>query len=179
MSTNYLPLLVGGLGMVAAFVVYRLVAAYPAGEGKVADIAFKIQSGAMAFMRREYLLMWIVAVLVIVAIGLSDLGWDTSLAFFVGALTSSLAGFIGMYTATRANVRTTVAAHNEGAGTALSVAFYGGSVMGLTVAAIAVALPAVVRGPVDFWAFFLFALICFCDAIFCISLWMVNGCVAE
>ncbi|MGD1976014.1 MAG: sodium-translocating pyrophosphatase [Gammaproteobacteria bacterium] len=135
MSTNYLPLLVGGLGMVAAFVVYRLVAAYPAGEGKVADIAFKIQSGAMAFMRREYLLMWIVAVLVIVAIGLSDLGWDTSLAFFVGALTSSLAGFIGMYTATRANVRTTVAAHNEGAGTALSVAFYGGSVMGLTVAA--------------------------------------------
>jgi K(+)-stimulated pyrophosphate-energized sodium pump len=135
MSTNYLPLLVGGLGMVAAFVVYRLVAAYPAGEGKVADIAVKIQSGAMAFMRREYLLMWIVAVLVIVAIGLSDLGWDTSLAFFVGALTSSLAGFIGMYTATRANVRTTVAAHNEGAGTALSVAFYGGSVMGLTVAA--------------------------------------------
>ncbi len=135
MSTNYLPLLVGGLGMVAAFVVYRLVAAYPAGEGKVADIAVKIQSGAMAFMRREYLLMWIVAVLVIVAIGLSDLGWDTALAFFVGALTSSLAGFIGMYTATRANVRTTVAAHNEGAGTALSVAFYGGSVMGLTVAA--------------------------------------------
>jgi K(+)-stimulated pyrophosphate-energized sodium pump len=135
MSTNYLPLLVGGLGMVAAFVVYRLVAAYPAGEGKVADIAVKIQSGAMAFMRREYLLMWIVAVLVIVAIGLSDLGWDTALAFFVGALTSSLAGFIGMYTATRANVRTTVAAHTEGAGTALSVAFYGGSVMGLTVAA--------------------------------------------
>jgi K(+)-stimulated pyrophosphate-energized sodium pump len=135
MSTNYLPLLVGGLGMVAAFVVYRLVAAYPAGEGKVADIAVKIQSGAMAFMRREYLLMWIVAVLVIVAIGLSDLGWDTALAFFVGALASSLAGFIGMYTATRANVRTTVAAHTEGAGTALSVAFYGGSVMGLTVAA--------------------------------------------
>jgi len=135
MSINYLPLLMGGLGLVAAFVVYRLVAAYPAGEGKVADIAVKIQTGAMAFMRREYLLMWAVAVLVILAIGFSDLGWDTALAFFVGALTSSLAGFIGMYTATRANVRTTVAAHQHGAGTALSIAFYGGSVMGLTVAA--------------------------------------------
>ena len=135
MSINYLPLLMGGLGLVAAFVVYRLVVAYPAGEGKVADIAVKIQTGAMAFMRREYLLMWAVAVLVILAIGFSDLGWDTALAFFVGALTSSLAGFIGMYTATRANVRTTVAAHEQGAGTALSVAFYGGSVMGLTVAA--------------------------------------------
>jgi len=135
MSINYLPLLMGGLGLVAAFVVYRLVASYPSGEGKVADIAIKIQTGAMAFMRREYLLMWAVAALVILALGISDLGWDTAFAFFVGALTSSLAGFIGMYTATRANVRTTVAAHGKGAGTALSVAFYGGSVMGLTVAA--------------------------------------------
>jgi len=135
MTINYLPLLMGGLGLVAAFVVYRLVASYPAGEGKVADIAIKIQTGAMAFMRREYLLMWAVAALVILALGFSDLGWDTAFAFFVGALTSSLAGFIGMYTATRANVRTTVAAHDKGAATALSVAFYGGSVMGLTVAA--------------------------------------------
>ncbi len=134
MSINYLPLLMGGLGLVAAFVVYRIVASYPAGEGKVADIAVKIQTGAMAFMRREYLLMWAVAALVILALGFSDLGWDTAMAFFVGAMTSSLAGFIGMYTATRANVRTTVAAHEKGAGTALSVAFYGGSVMGLTVA---------------------------------------------
>jgi K(+)-stimulated pyrophosphate-energized sodium pump len=135
MSIQYLPLLMGGLGLVAAFVVYRLVASYPAGQGKVADIALKIQTGAMTFMRREYLLMWAVAVLVILALGLSPLGWNTALAFFIGALTSSLAGFIGMYTATRANVRTTVAAHEKGAGTALSVAFYGGSVMGLTVAA--------------------------------------------
>jgi K(+)-stimulated pyrophosphate-energized sodium pump len=135
MSTNYIPLFMGGLGLTAAFVVYRLVASYPAGEGKVADIAQQIQSGAMAFMRREYLLLWGVAALTILAIGLSDLGWDTALAFLVGALASSMAGLIGMYTATRANVRTTVAAHEKGAGTALSVAFYGGSVMGITVAA--------------------------------------------
>ena len=135
MSMNYIPLSMGGLGLVAAFVVYRLVASYPAGGGKVADIAAKIQTGAMTFMRREYLLLWAVAALTILAIGLSDLGWDTAFAFFVGALCSSLAGFIGMFTATRANVRTTVAAHEKGAGAALSVAFYGGSVMGITVAA--------------------------------------------
>ena len=70
----------------------------------------------MAFMRREYTLMWGIAAVILVAIGLSDLGWDTALAFFVGALSSSMAGFIGMYTATRANVRTTTAAHEQGAG---------------------------------------------------------------
>ncbi len=134
MNMNYLPLTMGVAGLIAAFVVYRIVAAYPAGEGKVAEIARKIQDGAMAFMRREYTLMWGIAIVILVAIGLSDLGWDTALAFFVGALSSSLAGFIGMYTATRANVRTTTAAHSKGAGTALSVAFFGGSVMGITVA---------------------------------------------
>jgi K(+)-stimulated pyrophosphate-energized sodium pump len=134
MDMNYLPLTMGVAGLIAAFVVYRVVAAYPAGEGKVVEIATKIQVGAMAFMRREYTLMWGIAIAIMIAIGLSDLGWDTALAFFVGALSSSLAGFIGMYTATRANVRTTTAAHTKGAGTALSVAFFGGSVMGITVA---------------------------------------------
>ena len=134
MDMNYLPLAMGVAGLVAAFVVYRVVAAYPAGEGKVAEIGEKIQQGAMAFMRREYILMWGIAAVILLAIGLSDLGWDTALAFFVGAATSSMAGFIGMYTATRANVRTTTAAHEKGAGTALSVAFFGGSVMGITVA---------------------------------------------
>jgi K(+)-stimulated pyrophosphate-energized sodium pump len=59
------------------------------------------------------------------------LGWKTALAFVVGALTSALAGFIGMNTATKANVRTTVAAHTKGPAEALTVAFFGGSIMGL------------------------------------------------
>ena len=134
MNMNNLPFFMGIAGLVAAFVVYRVVAAYPAGEGKVAEIGAKIQQGAMTFMRREYMLMWGIAAVILLAIGFSDLGWDTALAFFVGALSSSVAGFIGMYTATRANVRTTTAAHEKGAATALSVAFFGGSVMGITVA---------------------------------------------
>ena len=135
MNIDYLPLIVGAIGLAAAFIVYRVVLSYPAGEGKVVDIAEKIHIGAMTFMRREYIILWGIAIVIMVAIGLSDLGWDTALAFFVGALASSVAGFIGMYTATRANVRTTTAAHTKGAGEALSVAFYGGSVMGLTIAA--------------------------------------------
>ena len=134
MDMNNLPFFMGIAGLVAALVVYRVVAAYPAGEGKVAEIGGKIQDGAMAFMRREYTLMWGIAIVILLAIGFSDLGWDTALAFLVGALSSSIAGFIGMYTATRANVRTTTAAHEKGAATALSVAFFGGSVMGITVA---------------------------------------------
>jgi K(+)-stimulated pyrophosphate-energized sodium pump len=135
MNIDYLPLIVGAIGLFAAFVVYRVVLSYPAGEGKVVAIAEKIHTGAMTFMRREYIILWGIAIVIMAAIGLSDLGWDTALAFFVGALASSVAGFIGMYTATRANVRTTTAAHTKGAGEALSVAFYGGSVMGLTIAA--------------------------------------------
>jgi len=61
--------------------------------------------------------------------------WHTPAAFVSGALCSAVAGYIGMYAATQANVRTTVAANTEGAAAALSVAFYGGSIMGLTVAA--------------------------------------------
>ena len=63
------------------------------------------------------------------AVGLwqwSALGWHTAAAVLIGALCSSVAGGIGMYTATHANVRTTVAAHERGAATALSIAFYGG-----------------------------------------------------
>jgi len=63
-----------------------------------------------------------------------SLGIETAIAFLVGALASASAGWIGMYTATKANVRTTTAAHTHGAPQALSVAFFGGSIMGLTVA---------------------------------------------
>jgi len=135
MFTNYTPIIMGVIGLLGAFILYGMIKKVSAGEGKVAHIAEQIHSGAMAFMRREYLLLWAFAAVIMVVMGFSELGWDTSFAFFVGAACSSIAGYIGMYTATRANVRTTVAAHERGAGEALEVAFFGGSIMGLTVAA--------------------------------------------
>ena len=129
--------LAGVGGLMVAGVLYASIVRRPGGEGKVAQIAEKIARGAMVFMRREFLLISVFAVIIGAAIFLfqKDYGREQSVAFFLGALSSSVAGFIGMITATKANVRTTLAARNEGAAAALSVAFFGGSVMGLTVAA--------------------------------------------
>jgi len=135
-SLDYMPLVLGAAGLLAALLLYRIILRYPAGHGRVAEIAREIQQGAMAFMRREYLVMYLFTAAVAVAIALSDLGVHTMAAFLTGAACSSLAGLIGMYTATRANVRTAVAANMAGAPTALSLAFYGGSIMGLTIAAV-------------------------------------------
>ena len=135
-SLDHAPLALGVAGLLAAFLLYRIILRYPAGHGRVAEIAREIQQGAMAFMRREYLVMYLFVTVVATAIALSDLGVHTMAAFLTGAACSSLAGLIGMYTATRANVRTAVAANMAGAPTALSLAFYGGSIMGLTIAAV-------------------------------------------
>ncbi len=136
LNLEHTPVVLGVLGMLVAFLIYRVIQRYPGGYGRVADIAQEIQQGTMAFMRREYLVMYLFVAVVAVVLALSDLGLPTMIAFLTGALCSSLAGIIGMYTATRANVRTAVAAHMDGAPLALSLAFYGGSIMGLTIAAL-------------------------------------------
>jgi K(+)-stimulated pyrophosphate-energized sodium pump len=135
MSFDLIPAAMGVVGLTAAYFLYQLVLRYPTGEGVVVEIAEAIHTGAMTFMRREYTILFIFTALLTVAIWISDLGGSTAFAFVVGAACSSAAGYIGMYTATRANVRTTIAAHESGADTALNVAFFGGSIMGLTVAA--------------------------------------------
>ncbi len=135
MTMHHLPFTLGILGLVVSFWIYRSVLRYPQGSSKVVEISDAIHVGAMAFMRREYSILFVFAALVTVMIWFSDLGSNTAISFIVGALCSSAAGYIGMYTATRANVRTTVAAHERGRDAALNVAFMGGSIMGLTVAA--------------------------------------------
>ena len=130
-----IPMLLGALGLCVAWAIYRVVLRRPAGEGKVVEIADKIHHGAMVFMRTEYTYLAIFVAVVAVLILISALGVHTMFAFLVGALCSAFAGYTGMYAATNANVRTTTAAKNEGAAAALTVAFYGGSIMGLCVAA--------------------------------------------
>ena len=133
--SNLLPPIIGILGLVAAKYIYDMVKKYPEGEGKVVEIGNQIHLGAMVFMKREYQMLSIFA-LVLVVLLYKFLGWGTAFSFLLGALASGSAGYIGMNTATRANVRTTTAAHNEGAAAALTVAFFGGSIMGLSVAAL-------------------------------------------
>ena len=130
-----LALALGILGLLMAFGVYRYVVAQPAGSGLMVEISDSIQTGAMAFLRKEYtILAWfIVVVAILLTLGI---GKFTALAFVSGAICSMLAGFIGMKAATKANVRTAQAAKTVGRDKALSVAFYGGSVMGLTIASL-------------------------------------------
>lgn len=129
----YIPPALGIVGLSFAFIIYFLVKRYPVSNPEIAKIADMIHSGAMVFMHREYKMLLMFALVVGVALYFS-LGRDTTIAFVAGAVCSALAGYIGMFTATKANVRTTQAAHDKGAAEALSVAFLGGSVMGLCVA---------------------------------------------
>lgn len=134
MSVAYLiPPVLGGLGLYAAYRLFGVIMERPGGEGRVAEIAEQIQLGAMVFLKREYITLGVFSAVVLVLLYIY-LGLGTAFAFLVGALSSSVAGYGGMYASTRANVRTTLAANQEGASSALTVAFFGGSVMGLTVA---------------------------------------------
>ncbi|MGA0912273.1 MAG: sodium-translocating pyrophosphatase [Candidatus Puniceispirillaceae bacterium] len=134
MLTNaLLPIAFGAVGMIAAFLIYANILKTPSGEGRVKEIADEIHLGAMVFMASEYKRLAIFCLICIVAL-YASLGIDTAIAFTLGAVCSGTAGYIGMYSATKANVRTAVAANTRGAAAALNVAFFGGSIMGLTVA---------------------------------------------
>ncbi|MGW8265739.1 MAG: sodium-translocating pyrophosphatase, partial [Longimicrobiales bacterium] len=127
--------IIGLAGLLVAWMIYAYVKRQPAGTQAMFDLAEQIHDGAMAFLKREYSFLFF---FVIVVAGL--LGWaisiQTSIAYILGALSSVCAGFFGMKAATRANVRTSQAANEEGAGKALRIAFFGGSVMGLAVASL-------------------------------------------
>ncbi|GIS32159.1 MAG: putative K(+)-stimulated pyrophosphate-energized sodium pump [Gammaproteobacteria bacterium] len=137
MSESFLllPTLVGLAGLCVALAIYLVVTRFPEGDAAVKKIGDQIHLGAMTFMKTEYTYLTIFALVVIVLVWFS-LGDETALAVLAGALSSSIAGWIGMYSATKANVRTATAAAESGAETALSVAFYGGSIMGLCVASL-------------------------------------------
>ena len=133
---TYLPVVLGVIGLVAAYLIFQSVKAHSAGDGKVKAIGDQIHLGAMVFMAREYKMLGLFAGILCILLLISPLGWKTALAFAVGALASGAAGYFGMFTATHANVRTTIAANEKGAAQALSIAFFGGSIMGLLVASL-------------------------------------------
>jgi len=107
------------------------------GTEKMERIGSNIADGAMSFLKAEYRVLAVFIVVVAALLGFANVGNSESsaliaLSFITGALTSGLAGFLGMRVATKANNRTTHAART-GLAPALKVAFAGGSVMGLSV----------------------------------------------
>ena len=132
-----LPPILGVIGLIIAFVIYLLVMKYPDGEDKVKRIGDQIHFGALAFMKTEYKYLFVFIIVLVGLVWMAEgLGPYTAISVIVGALCSSIAGFIGMYAATKANVRTATAAQKDGAPAALTVSFYGGSIMGLCVASL-------------------------------------------
>ena len=127
--------LAGIFGLIIALMLYVLVYRQPEGDDKMKFIAEQIHLGAMTFLKSQYSKL---ALFVIIVSGLMywQFGVSNAISFITGALTSGLAGFIGMKAATKSNVRATNAAHQTGMSKALLVAFNGGAVMGLSVASL-------------------------------------------
>ena len=129
----YFSLVMAVCALVFAFAMASYVTKQPEGTNRMAELAAAIHGGARAFLFAEYrvLIVFIIVLFICIGFGISIL---TAVSFVGGACCSVLAGYIGMNVATKANVRTANAAKEGGMTKALSVAFRGGSVMGMCVA---------------------------------------------
>jgi K(+)-stimulated pyrophosphate-energized sodium pump len=137
MMINFLILASAIAALIYGLLVILFILKLPSGNDKMKEIALAIQTGAKAFLRRQYRSVAIVALILFFILAfIPGLGWLTAFAFLLGAILSGLAGYIGMYVSVRANVRTTQAARS-GLKKALKVAVYGGSVTGMLVVGLA------------------------------------------
>ena len=120
------------LALVFAAAKTSMVSKAEAGTDRMKEIAGSISEGAHAFLFAEYRILVIFVAVLFLLIGFF-ISWKTALCFLVGAAFSVAAGYVGMNVATKANVRTANAARTSGMNRALSLAFAGGSVMGMCV----------------------------------------------
>lgn len=131
MNILILPLLCGIISLIVLFIMKSRIIKKDDGNEKMREIASHIEEGAMAFIKKEYkyLSIFVVCIFILIFIFLN---YKTAISFLVGAIFSMIAGYIGMRTAVKANVRTASAA-THGMKEALGIAFSGGAVMGLSV----------------------------------------------
>ena len=127
--------LLGLLTLVIAAGLFRWVGKQPAGSDTMVAVSEQIHDGAISFLRRQFGVLGVFVAVACVLLLLAT-SVPTVIAYASGAVSSMLAGFFGMTAATRANVRTAAAANEHGQLAALRVAFRGGAVVGLSVAAL-------------------------------------------
>ena len=128
----YLAPIAGIIAVIFAGIKAAMINKSDAGNEKMKEISGAIAEGAKAFLFSEYKILIVFVAVLFVVLGFG-IDWLTAVCFIVGAVLSTLAGYVGMNVATKANVRTANAAKESGMNKALSIAFSGGAVMGLCV----------------------------------------------
>jgi len=127
----FIPIIASIVSLIFAYFLIQEVNKSSAGTGKMIEIAQAIKEGAVAFLKRQYRTIGIVAVILFFIL-FATLGIKSALGFLIGALASALSGFIGMMVSTKANVRVAEIA-KLGLKRALNLSFKGGSVTGFLV----------------------------------------------
>jgi K(+)-stimulated pyrophosphate-energized sodium pump len=135
MTWTHLAPLFGIGGLLFAVGIYFYILKQPIGNETMAELSEMIHDGAMVYLKRQYTIL-IGFIVIVFSLLFWKLGWQTATAFLGGAACSMAAGFFGMKAATRANARTSQAATESGQAKALTVAFSGGAVMGVSVASL-------------------------------------------
>lgn len=125
---------VSTLGALVVAIFFRNILNQKISSKKANKIAGLIRSGAMTFLKKEYSILAIVIAIAFITLSYASGSLFTGFAYIAGALSSMLAGYIGMLAATKANVATTMAAKEHGERPAFMTALFGGAVMGFIVA---------------------------------------------
>ncbi len=137
MSSVYLLVIVCGiLALLYGAYAIRAVLAAPAGTDRMQEISAAVQEGAKAYLNRQYKTVAVVGAVIGVLLGLR-LGIPVAVGYFIGALLSGAAGYIGMNVSVRANVRTAEAARSQGLAGGLDIAFKSGAITGMLVVGLA------------------------------------------
>jgi K(+)-stimulated pyrophosphate-energized sodium pump len=143
MNYLYFTLGVSVLGLVATWALTRLVQRQPEGTPEMMVVADAIKTGANAFMKRLFstisYIAVAVAILIVLAYGISGQwtkGWETMIAFVIGAVLSGVAGYMGMFVSVRTNSKVAAAANRKSLRDAMNVALRGGAVEGTLVSSL-------------------------------------------
>ena len=134
-STLYIIIASGLLAILYGYVVGKQILSSSAGNLKMQEIASAIQEGARAYLNRQYKTIGIVGFLILIIITVA-LGPWVGIGYFIGALLSGAAGYVGMLVSVQANVRTAEASR-KGLSQGLAIAFKSGAVTGMLVAGLA------------------------------------------